>query len=223
MAIEDKDVMLVRFKGTYTAANTSGVRGAKITKPFDVKVKMHRRFLQATGLRGAFDTYYKQALKSRYPDMIDLYRFEMVEATAVDGSKINNIRAMSHEDTIAHIKDKEYPINISLYDSQDLRHQVALYEADKEGQQKLQSNIMHARGGTLAIAEEIASMNDVFEILDPEDDHEAEAVAHQARINNKAGVANPTRELSKVEAKRKASRVEETEMDALFGDKKPVA
>jgi hypothetical protein len=191
MTLVDEDLMLVRFVGTYTMANPSGARGSKVVKPFDVKVKMHKRFLAANGLRGAFDTYYKQSLKQKYPGMIDLNQFEMIEATEIDGRKIANPKCMSHDDTIAYIKSQRYAINIALYDSQDLRHQVVLYEKDKDGQQKLQSNIMSARGGAMAIAEEIKSMNDVFEILEPEDLHHSRAAQeHQQgarRIQHQEG------------------------------------
>jgi hypothetical protein len=110
------DYILAEFKGTYRAPNPDGIRDQQIVKPFHVRVKMKRECLKAPGLNGFFDNYYKNFLKRAYPEMIELYQFQMVQATELDGSIINDPKALSHEGLLAYIKDRKYPINALLFE-----------------------------------------------------------------------------------------------------------
>lgn len=163
----DKHWMLVEFEGTYTTAHPDGIKGQKVIRPFHVRVKMKKEFLEARGLRGAFSVYYEEKLKRQYPGMISLHQFRMIEATEIDGSKINNPKCMSHADLLVYINEKDYQINTALYDDQELRHEVALYESDKKGQQKLQGQREAARGGKLKISKEINEQEDSLVVLHP--------------------------------------------------------
>ncbi len=156
--------------------------------------------------------------------MKELDRFTMVEATELDGRKISNPRAMSYEDLIEYIKEREYPINIAVYSPTDLRHQVRLYEKDKDGQQKLQGNLLNARGGKMAIEDEIKQMNDVFEICDPDVQHQATAEATRQVAARKLAAQHGNKKAPAAKAKEQESEAQE--FSNLFGtqaDPQPVA
>ncbi len=163
--MSDNDWMLVEFEGTYTVANPSGVKGSKVLKPFHCKVEMAKSFLSGYGLRGVFSTYYMEQMRKLFPAMIDLYRFRMVEATELDGSKINDPKAMNHADLLGYISSREYQINTSFYDDQQLRHEIELYEKDKAGQQHLQANLEKIRGGKLAVSKQISDRGARIHVL----------------------------------------------------------
>lgn len=171
--VADKNWLLAEFKGTYSCASPTGIKGQKIEKPFHVKVEMKKDFLNHPGptgmvsLCGPFVTYHKQELKQIHPDLIDTYMFELIEATELDGTKINRPECLSYEDLKDYITEKEYPINTSLYSRTDLRHAVRLYEHDEKGQQKLQGDIEKVRGGVLRISNEIAKRGAKMQSLLP--------------------------------------------------------
>ncbi len=205
----DRDWMLVEFEGTYKVADPS-IKGRKILRPFHVKVKMKKQFLEARGLRGAFATYYKEFLKRHFPGMIDLHEFRMIEATEVDGSKIHNPKAMSHQDLVAYIKEKRLPVNILLYDDQELRHQVVLYETDPKGQQKLQGQAERVHGGKLNLSREISEQEDILQVLAP-----SGAVQEQAAAVASAAVEKQYAKSSKQKAALHDKK--EQALDTLFG------
>lgn len=160
-----QEYFLAEFKGNYRAPEPTGQRDLNITKPFHVKVKMKRDYLddsRVLGLNGIFATYYKEYLRRMYPDMIDLYFFDLVEGTELDGSVIENPKALSFDNLAKYIQWRKYPINIGLYTPAELRNQVLLYEKDAAGQQFLESNLTQMRGSMLAIANELQSLDDVM-------------------------------------------------------------
>ena len=162
------DYILAEFKGNYRAPHPSGVRDQNITKEFHVKVKMKRDSLQAPGLCGLFSTYYKELLRKQYPDMIDTYFYEMIQATELNGAKIDHPKAMSHDDLLAYINKRQYPINPLLYSGTELRNEVILYEQDPKGQQHLQGKLEAQKGNMIAIASELHSLEDVLIVVGKE-------------------------------------------------------
>lgn len=171
--MSDQSYFVAEFQGTYRAPHPDGVRDANVTKQFHVKVKMKRECLNAPGLNGLFDVYYKEFLRQRYPDLIDTYQFNLVEARELDGSVINNPKALSYEGLLAYIHTKRYLINVSLYSPQELRNQVVLYEEDKGGQQFLENKLQAMKGSMLATANELQSLDDVMVVVDEQPSVEA--------------------------------------------------
>ncbi|MDE2100168.1 MAG: hypothetical protein KGL39_23130 [Patescibacteria group bacterium] len=157
----DKDWILVEFKGTYLTPHPEGFKGQDVTREFHVQVEMKRSFL--TNLRafeslcGPFAVYYENMLKDLYPDFKALHRFEMVEATELDGKMIADPRAMKHEDLLEYIKEKNLPVNAALHDTKDLRHHTFLHEKDEKGHARLQARLESVKGATLKIAGEISA------------------------------------------------------------------
>ena len=177
MTAADNNWMLVEFEGTYQVAHPDGVKGRKVLKNFHVKVEMNKSFLDATiiegsfhSLRGPFASFYTGFLKKLYPDMIDLYQFGMIEATELDGGKIRDPKCMNHADLMAYIVDRKYKINIGLYDDQQLRNEVVLYEADRKGQQHLQGHTERVRGGVLSVTNDLKHREHLIQVL-PITDH----------------------------------------------------
>lgn len=163
------DYILAEFKGTYRAAHPDGQRDVNVTKPFHVKVKMKASVIsdnRVLGLNGLFATYYKEFLRRMFPDMIDTYFFDLVEATEVDGTPIEHPKALSHKGLLEYISKKRYPINITLYTPGELRNEVMLYESDEKGQQKLESIRTELRGSELAVAAELQKLDDVLVVVD---------------------------------------------------------
>lgn len=179
MAVADNNWMLVEFEGTYQVSHPDGVKGRKVLKNFHVQVEMNKSFLDAMSiegtfhsLRGPFASFYTGFLKKLYPDMIDLYQFRMVEATELDGGKIRDPKCMSHKDLMAYIVDRKYKINTGIYDDQELRNAVVLYENDKKGQQVLQGTTERVRGGVLAVTNDLKHRESLITVL-PVTDHTA--------------------------------------------------
>ena len=170
--MSDKDWMLVEFKGTYLCAHPDGIKGQKVTRPFHVKVEMKKQFLRDLkpfeSLCGPFAVYYVGLVKNLYPELIDLHRFEMIEATELDGTKINDPRAMCHEDLLEHISDRELPINAGMLDAKDLRHHIMLHAQDPKGQARMQENLQKVRGGHLAISKEIGERKQAIRAIESE-------------------------------------------------------
>lgn len=187
--MSDRNYILAEFKGTYRAPHPDGIKDANVTKQFNVKVKMKRESLKAPGLCGLFATYYKELLKTVkdkegnlvYRDMIDTYMYDLVQATELDGTVINNPKALSHERLISYIKEKEYPINALLYSSGELRNEVILYEEDPKGQQYLQNRRQKQKGHTLAISAEIQNLDDVIQVVGAEREPELAAAASKGK------------------------------------------
>ncbi len=159
------DYILAEFKGTYRAPHPDGIRDQNITKPFHVKVKMKRECLDAPGLNGLFATYYKELLRKLYPDMIDTYFYDLVEARELDGSAIENPKALSHDNLLKYIGQRRMPINPLLYTPNELRNEVILYEIDPKGQQHLQNKLEQQKGSQLKISAEIMAIDDVITIV----------------------------------------------------------
>ncbi|MBX9937649.1 MAG: hypothetical protein K2Y32_00265 [Candidatus Obscuribacterales bacterium] len=166
----DSEYILAEFKGTYRAPEPNGQRDLNVTKPFHVAVKMDRSVLtddRVLGLKGLFATYYREFVRRAYPDMIDLYFFDLVQATELDGTVIENPKALSFDNLIAYIQKKRYPINTTLYAPAELRNEVLLYERDKDGQQHLESLRTKMRGSELAVAAKLQNLDDVLVVLTP--------------------------------------------------------
>lgn len=214
--MSDRDWMLVEFKGTYTIANPNGVKGSKVVRPFHVKVEMKKSFLDfkgptgITSLRGPFATYYKQELRKADPGMIDLAQFDMVEATELDGTPIDDPNAMSHENLLDYIQRKRYPINPGLWNDQDLRHEVARYEADPKGQQKGQAHLTNVRGAFLDIAKEISSRGSKMVFLPVENEQLQKVQKAQIALDTKVPPKS-TKEHAKV-------AIQSAKLDDLFGE-----
>lgn len=162
------DLMLGEFKGVYRAPHPAGYRDQNIVMPFHVKVKMKREFLSAPGLCGLFKNHYEHALRAKYSEMLELYRFEFMGATELDGKPINNPKAMYHKELIKYIAEKRYPINMSLYNQTELRNEVNLYEHDPQGQQFLQGKLEYMHGGTIALTNELAQIEDLVQVVETE-------------------------------------------------------
>lgn len=158
--------ILAEFRGSYRAPHPDGIRDANVTKEFHVKVKMKEDSLLAPGLNGLFATYYKGHLRKLYPEMIDTYMFDLVQATQLDGTPIDNPKAMSHDALLAHIAKKKYPINPLLYSTLELRDEVVLYEQDASGQQYLQNKRQLQKGSLLATAAELQGVEDLMVVVD---------------------------------------------------------
>ena len=173
--MSNNDFMLAEFKGTYRAPHPDGIKDQNIIKNFHVQVEMKKSFLKAPGLKGTFAVYYKELCKSMYPDMIDLYKFDLVEATELDGSPINNPKAMSYQDLVKYINEKQYPINIALYSQSELRNQVVLHEEDPKGQQKLQGITERTKGNAIAETNAIMSRIKPIRRLDKVENKEKKA------------------------------------------------
>jgi hypothetical protein len=163
------DLFIAEFKGTYRAPSPDGIRDQNVTKPFHVKVKMKRECLKAPGLNGLFSTYYKEFLRNIYPDMIDTYMYDLVQATELDGTIINNPRALSYENLLKFISSERLPINVGLYPPNELRNQVILYQEDPKGQKHLEEKLQALKGNMLAISAELQSLNDVIAVVEEED------------------------------------------------------
>jgi len=168
------DLFIAEFKGTYRAPSPEGIRDQNVTKPFHVKVKMKRECLKAPGLNGLFSTYYKEFLRKLYPDMIDTYMYDLVEAKELDGSIINNPRALSYENLLAFIRKEQLPINVGLYPPNELRNQVILYNEDPKGQKHLEGKLQALKGSMLAISAELQSLDDVIAIVKDDEDADME-------------------------------------------------
>jgi hypothetical protein len=173
------DYILAEFKGTYRAPHPDGIRDQNVTRNFNVKVKMKRECLNAPGLNGFFGSYYKEFLRKLYPDMIDTYKYEMVQATELDGKPIDSPKALPYEGLLQYIFRKKYPINPTLYSPKELRNQINLYEEDPKGQQFLEEKLQRLRGNQLAIAAELQSMDDVISICSTEPPKAPAAVGRQ--------------------------------------------
>lgn len=220
----DRDWILVEFKGTYKVPHKEGFRGQSMLKPFHVQVEMERSFLlnlkPYQSLRGTLATYYMNILKQSYPDMIELHRFDMVEATEVDGDKIHDPRAMRHADLIDYIQKNKLPINISLYNDQDLRHEVALYEQDKKGQQHIQGWREKVQGGMLEVSKRISERGVKIHVLDPSDEHHEKTEDNNHHREAKL-TAKPVKEVKaaatakKVEPAPSKDPFDVTELDSL--------
>lgn len=184
----DDNFILAEFKGTYRAPHPQGVRDQNITKEFHVKVKMERKSLKAPGLKGLFATYYKEFLRQAYPDMIDTYDFDLVQATELDGKRINDPKALSYEGLLEYIHEHDYNINAMLYPRHELRNEVVLYEKDREGQQLLQGKIQEQRGNALATAEKLSKVSDILSVVAPEEKPLEVVGAGRATKGKKEGV-----------------------------------
>lgn len=166
---EDNKYILAEFKGTYRAPHPDGQRDLQVTRPFHVKVKMKAEVIhdsRVLGLNGLFATYYKEFLRRQFPDMVDLYFFDLVEATELDGTPIEHPKALSHSGLLQYLEKKKYPINCTLYTPAELRNEIMLYEVDKEGQQKLEGIRTELRGSELAVAAELQNLSDVMVVVD---------------------------------------------------------
>lgn len=161
------DLISAEFKGSYRAPHPDGIRDANITKNFHVRVKMKRSALKAPGLKGLFATYYKEFVREAYPDMIDLYEFDLVQATELDGTIIHDPKALSYDGLLNYISTHKYPINPMLYSRHELRNEVALYEVDKSGQQHLQNRLQQLRGNALEMSAELSKLADILEVVEP--------------------------------------------------------
>lgn len=173
----DKNI-LATFEGTFKTAHPEGHRGEQVTRPFKCRVKIPRHFLKPipntvpalrhVSLTAVFGTYYKQHLKKAHPEMLDLYRWRLVEATELDGSVMDDPKCLSYQGLLDFVKEKEYPINPLLYPTdQELRDAILLYEDDETGQQKLQKRWEQITGPVLKVSQEIAAIDNVFEELTP--------------------------------------------------------
>ena len=165
--LDPKKWMIVEFEGTYRVAHPDGIKGQTVLRPFHIKVPMRRSYLKDSyNLRAPFGSFYKQRLINRYPGMIKLHHTKLIEATNPDGSIIKHPKAMSYDNLLEYIAENEYPINIGLYDDQQLRNEVVLYEKDAPGQQHLQANQERVKGSVLAVGQELDALgSDAFEIL----------------------------------------------------------
>lgn len=171
------DYFLAEFKGTYRAPHPGGLRDQNVTKDFHVRVKMRRECLEAPGLNGLFANYYKEFLRKQYPDMIDTYMFDLVQATELDGSVIDNPKALSYQRLVQYVTRRRLPVNTALYSPTELRNEVVLYEQDPKGQQHLQALLETRKGSTIAISAELQELDDVLVVVDPnEDDSESDDV-----------------------------------------------
>lgn len=165
--MSDSEYFIAEFKGTYRAPHPSGARDQQITKDFHVKVKMLQTALDAPGLKGAFQNYYKESVKALYPDLIDFYSVQFIKGVELNGDKIDNPKAMSYADLVAYITRKKYPVNPLLFDQEELRNQVVLYEFDPSGQQLLQGKTEKLRGGQIEMALKLAAVDDLVVVVDP--------------------------------------------------------
>lgn len=162
-----QDFILAEFQGTYRAPHPDGIKDANMTKNFHVKVKMKRESLRAPGLNGLFATYYKSRLRTLYPDMIDTYMYDLVQATELDGKVIDNPKALSYEGLLKYVAKKMYPINVTLYSPNELRNQIVLYEEDHTGQQTLEGILTKHRGSELKTAAELQDVDDLIVVVSP--------------------------------------------------------
>lgn len=169
--------IIAEFKGNYRAPHPEGRREENVTKRFHVKVKMKRECLAAPGLCGLFENYYKEFVRTLYPEMIDFHMFEFVEALNEDGSVINDPKALSYKGLLEYVAERGYPVNVTLYTPTELRNQVNLYEQDKLGQQHLEAKFQAMKGSMLAIANELKSMDDVIQIYNPNEEPAPSPVA----------------------------------------------
>lgn len=165
MTIKKEPFILAEFRGTYRSPHPQGIKDANVTKDFHVKVKMRRESLSAPGLNGLFACYYKELLRGLYPDMIDTYQFNLVQATELDGTIITDPKALSHENLLEYIAYKGYPINPGLYPPHELRNEVVLYEFDAKGQQHLQKKLQEQKGNMLEIAAMLHGLDDVIVVV----------------------------------------------------------
>lgn len=155
---QPQDLMLATFQGSYRVAHPDGFQDQNVLNNFEVDVQMSKEFLETPGLNAPFRVYYQHLVKSVYPDMIDLYRWELVQATELDGTPIENPKALSYSNLIDYINKKKYPINIGLFTPAELRNEVILYEQDAKGQQHLQELQENIRGASLRIGQQIAAL-----------------------------------------------------------------
>lgn len=173
------DYILAEFKGTYRSPHPGGLRDQNVLKDFHVRVKMRRECLEAPGLNGLFANYYKEFLRRQYPDMIDTYMFDLVQATELDGSVILNPKALSYTGLLQYVASRRLPINTSLFSPTELRNEVVLFEHDPKGQQHLQALLEKRKGSTIAISAELQELDDVLVVVDPDEeadqDEESEA------------------------------------------------
>lgn len=160
------EFFLAEFKGTYRAPHPAGIRTETIIRDFHVKVTMLKKFLAGDGLNGAFQVYYKGFLKNHYPDMINTYQFDLVEATELDGTKIDNPRCLSYQGLLDYIANRRYPINAMLYSALELRDEIILYEKDPKGQQHLQGKRENLKGNVLSTAAELGQLPNVMVKVD---------------------------------------------------------
>jgi hypothetical protein len=200
-------LILAEFKGTYRAPHPDGFQNQNVERPFHVKVKMKRESLQAPGLNGLFVTYYSGFMKKLFPDMIELYRWENLGCTELDGSPIeDDPKAMNRDQLLAYIKRKKYNINALLYPTvTELRNEVVLYETDRAGQQYLEGKRQELKGNLLEMAAEIAELDDVVVIVDP---NAAPAPTPVAKVEEKTSVESLLLR-SKAKAKAAAEEVEQ--------------
>lgn len=168
--MSQQNYILAEFKGTYRAPHPEGFREQNITKDFHVRVKMKRECLLAPGLNGLFATYYKEFLRKLKPDMIDLYVFDLVQATELNGATIYDPKALSHDGLMDYINQKKYPINPLLYSMLELRDQVVLFEQDPKGQQHLQDKLQNLKGNMLATSAELRELEDLMVEVGVDDD-----------------------------------------------------
>lgn len=179
------DLFIAEFKGTYRAPSPEGIRDQNITKAFHVKVKMKRECLKAPGLNGLFATYYLEFLRKLYPDMIDTYMYDLVEARELDGTIINNPRALSYENLLKFIHSERLPINVGLYPPNELRNQVILFQEDPKGQKHLEEKLQAIKGNMLAISSELQSLDDVIAIVEAEDSEMEDLLATSGKGRTK--------------------------------------
>lgn len=175
MAVTDKAEkgwMRVEFEGTYRVRSPQGIKNQSVERPYHIFVPMSKRYLKdSSNLRAPFCSFYENRLKNKYPGMLGLYQTRLIEALNEDGSVINHPKALSYENLKEYIKEREYPINIGLYDDQQLRNEVVLYEKDADGQQHLQSWTEKVKGGSLAVGQELDALgDDMWEVVETDDD-----------------------------------------------------
>jgi hypothetical protein len=161
------DYILAEFKGTYRAPHPEGIKDAKVAKQFHVKVKMLRDCLSAPGLKGLFHVFYLEHLRKNYPDLVDTYKYDLVQATEIDGTEIDSPKALNYDGLLKYIAKRRYPINASLYSPAKLRNEIVLYEQDAKGQQFLEQKLMARKGSMLAIAAELQNIDDIMTVVQP--------------------------------------------------------
>jgi len=213
--------ILAEFRGTYKAPHPEGFDKSQVEKPFHIKVKMKRESLNAPGLNGLFQTYYAGFMKKAYPDYIELYRFETVQATNLDGTVIRNPKALSHEGLLTYMKEENIPINPLLYEPSELRNQVCLYMEDKKGQQFLQEKLQNSKGQMLATAAELADIDDILVRADQEPAPKA-APAAEVEESPIEKVDEPTEQKAPAAAAKSDNSVEAL-LAKKGGGKKPAA